>query len=174
MKRRSLALAVVALLLVLLGASALTNLGPGRSLILGSTASHFEDRAVDVAAAWGADPANTWPPGAMPDGGSPGQPDTTSLGARALVPVWWRAPQPDPQTLLLVAEIGSCDTHLEPLLWESPDVVVVGAAVREPQSSGCNDMLNAREITVTLHAPLGIRALLDAYTGGPLAPGWSF
>ena len=41
-------------------------------------------------------------------------------------------------------------------------------------SGGCDDMLNWHPLTITLDEPLAGRALLDAYTGGPVAPGWSY
>ena len=75
--------------------------------------------------------------------------------------------------MLAQAGTGSCDTDLEPLVWESADIVVVGAAVRVPQAGGCDDMMNWHDVTVPLREPLGDRAPLDAYTGGPV-PGWTF
>mgnify|MGYP003457352865 CR=1 FL=1 len=85
----------------------------------------------------------------------------------------WRANPPDDRTVLAQAGTGSCDTDLEPLVWESADIVVVGAAVRVPQAGGCDDMMNWHDVTVPLREPLGDRAPLDAYTGAPV-PGWTF
>ena len=164
----------VALLLAVAAMSALANRGPVRSWVLGSTQSHFDARAASVAAAWQADPDTRWPPGVPPVGATGGRPDSTGLGARTLVPVVWSAAPPDDSTVLVDAGTGSCDTALEPLVWESADVVVVGAAVRVPMSGGCDDMLNWHPLTITLDEPLAGRALLDAYTGGPVAPGWSY
>jgi hypothetical protein len=173
-RRRRIVLTLVALLLTVVALSALVNRGPARSWVMGSTQSHFDQRAATVAAAWQADADNQRPPGAPPVGGSSGRPESTGLGARTLVPVAWRAAPPNDSTVLVDAGTGSCDTALEPLVWESAEVVVVGAAVRVPMSGGCDDMLNWHELTITLDEPLAGRALLDAYTGGPVAPGWSF
>lgn len=127
----------MALLLAVAAMSALANRGPVRSWVLGSTQSHFDERAVGVAAAWSAAP-------------------------------------PDDSTVLVDAGTGSCDTALEPLVWQSADVVGGGAAVRVPMWGGCDDMLNWHPLTITLDEPLGDRALLEAYSGGPVAPGWSY
>ncbi len=63
--------------------------------------------------------------------------------------------------------IGACDTDPTPLVWEEADLVVVGGAVTRTEKA-CNALLVLEPVTVTLDAPLGARAVLDAMTGQPL------
>ncbi|MGV9211442.1 hypothetical protein ACTFTM_06215 [Micromonospora sp. RB23] len=64
--------------------------------------------------------------------------------------------------------VGSCDTDITPLVWERPDVVVVGGTVT--RSAGvCNAMLKLEPVAVTLDAPLGARPVLDVFSGAPLS-----
>ncbi|MFI6779932.1 hypothetical protein [Micromonospora sp. NPDC050276] len=64
--------------------------------------------------------------------------------------------------------VGACDTGIRPLVWERPDVVVVGGGVT--QATGvCPDVLKLEPVTVTLAAPLGARPVLDVFTGAPLS-----
>jgi hypothetical protein len=49
------------------------------------------------------------------------------------------------------------------------DVVVVGGTVKPPSGDmACIDLLEIRPVEVTLAAPLGARAVLDAVTAQPL------
>jgi len=63
--------------------------------------------------------------------------------------------------------IGACDTGVTPLVWEAPDVVVVGGGVTRG-TGACTLQLVLKPVTVTLAAPVGTRPVLDALTGQPL------
>ncbi|MET8089060.1 hypothetical protein [Micromonospora sp. NPDC005220] len=64
--------------------------------------------------------------------------------------------------------VGACDTGITPLVWERPDVVVVGGGVTRATGE-CVAMLKLEPVTVTLAAPLGARPVLDVFTGAPLS-----
>ncbi|MFF5177612.1 hypothetical protein ACFY2Q_06250 [Micromonospora sp. NPDC000316] len=64
--------------------------------------------------------------------------------------------------------VGACDTGITPLVWERPDVVVVGGAVTRATGQ-CIAMLKVEPVTVTLAAPLGARPVLDVFSGAPLS-----
>ncbi|WCN82473.1 hypothetical protein [Micromonospora sp. LH3U1] len=64
--------------------------------------------------------------------------------------------------------VGACDTGITPLVWEGPDVVVVGGSVTRA-TGACIDLLKLEPATVTLRAPLGARPVLDVSTGAPLS-----
>ncbi|MGW5557225.1 hypothetical protein ACWER9_08390 [Micromonospora sp. NPDC003944] len=63
--------------------------------------------------------------------------------------------------------VGACDTGITPLVWERPDVVVVGGHVTRA-SGECIDLLKMEPVTATLATPLGARPVLDVSTGAPL------
>ncbi|MEU8070586.1 hypothetical protein AB0B20_12585 [Micromonospora sp. NPDC049151] len=66
-----------------------------------------------------------------------------------------------------VLGVGACDGPPTPLVLERPDVVVIGGAVIA--STGvCTAQLVLKPVSVTLDAPLGSRAVLDAGSGAPL------
>ncbi|MCT2278944.1 hypothetical protein M3G91_15065 [Micromonospora chalcea] len=66
-----------------------------------------------------------------------------------------------------VLGVGACDGPPTPLVLERPDVVVIGGAV--VASTGvCTAQLVLKPVSVTLDAPLGSRAVLDAASGAPL------
>ncbi|MGW0242643.1 hypothetical protein [Micromonospora chalcea] len=66
-----------------------------------------------------------------------------------------------------VLGVGACDGPPTPLVLERPDVVVIGGAVIA--STGvCTAQLVLKLVSVTLDAPLGGRAVLDAASGAPL------
>ncbi|MEU8184708.1 hypothetical protein AB0B85_09090 [Micromonospora sp. NPDC049044] len=64
--------------------------------------------------------------------------------------------------------VGSCDTGITPLVWERPDVVVVGGSITRATGI-CDAMLKLEPVAVTLAAPLGARPVLDVATGAPLS-----
>ncbi|MET7706904.1 hypothetical protein [Micromonospora sp. NPDC005413] len=64
--------------------------------------------------------------------------------------------------------VGACDTGITPLVWERPDVVVVGGSVTRA-TGVCPALLKLEPVTVTLAAPLGARPVLDVFTGAPLS-----
>lgn len=64
--------------------------------------------------------------------------------------------------------VGACDTGITPLVWERPDVVVVGGGVTRATGE-CIALLRLEQVTVTLAAPLGTRPVLDVATGAPLS-----
>ncbi|MGI5525649.1 hypothetical protein ACQEUX_32555 [Micromonospora sp. CA-259024] len=64
--------------------------------------------------------------------------------------------------------VGACDTGIAPLVWERPDVVVVGGSVTRG-TGVCPDLLKLEPVTVTLAAPLGARPVLDVAAGTPLS-----
>ncbi|MGC4809113.1 hypothetical protein ACLQ29_01105 [Micromonospora sp. DT228] len=64
--------------------------------------------------------------------------------------------------------VGACDTGITPLVWERPDVVVVGGSVTRATGE-CIAVLKLEPVAVTLGAPLGARPVLDVATGAPLS-----
>ncbi|MFG1868802.1 hypothetical protein [Micromonospora arborensis] len=64
--------------------------------------------------------------------------------------------------------VGACDSAITPLVWERPDVVVVGGSVTRG-TGVCPAVLKLEPVTVTLAAPLGARPVLDVFTGAPLS-----
>ncbi|MEU7589054.1 hypothetical protein AB0A95_22520 [Micromonospora sp. NPDC049230] len=64
--------------------------------------------------------------------------------------------------------VGACDTDITPLVWERPDVVVVGGRVTRA-TGDCPAVLKLAPVAVTLGAPLGVRPVLDVATGAPLS-----
>ncbi|MGC4749063.1 hypothetical protein ACLQ28_25880 [Micromonospora sp. DT201] len=64
--------------------------------------------------------------------------------------------------------VGACDSGITPLVWERPDVVVVGGSIT-PATGLCPAVLKLEPVTVTLAAPLGARPVLDVFTGAPLS-----
>ena len=63
--------------------------------------------------------------------------------------------------------VGTCDTAIRPLLYQSDDVVVVGGSVKRSDKV-CTMMLKLEPVEATLDAPLGNRILLDVSSGRPL------
>ncbi|MBB5111763.1 hypothetical protein AB0K27_20220 [Micromonospora echinospora] len=66
-----------------------------------------------------------------------------------------------------VLGVGACDGPPTPLVLERPDVVVIGGAV-VTSTGTCTAQLVLKPVSVTLDAPLGGRAVLDAASGAPL------
>jgi hypothetical protein len=67
--------------------------------------------------------------------------------------------------------IGSCDGEPVAHVTETAELVVVGATVALPTGDmACDAMLNLRELSVQLDAPLGDRPVLDLASGRPLLP----
>ncbi|MBM0274710.1 hypothetical protein [Micromonospora tarensis] len=64
--------------------------------------------------------------------------------------------------------VGACDTGSTPLVFERPDVVVVGGRVTRATGE-CPAVLKLAPVTVTLRTPLGARPVLDVFTGAPLS-----
>ncbi|WP_433129790.1 hypothetical protein ACQPWW_05615 [Micromonospora sp. CA-240977] len=64
--------------------------------------------------------------------------------------------------------VGACDTGITPLVWERPDVVVVGGSITRATGM-CDAVLKLEPVAVTLAAPLGARPVLDVATGAPLS-----
>ncbi|MEU4470217.1 hypothetical protein [Micromonospora sp. NPDC023888] len=64
--------------------------------------------------------------------------------------------------------VGACDTGITPLVWERPDVVVVGGSITRGTGI-CPAVLKLEPVDVTLAAPLGARPVLDVATGAPLS-----
>ena len=75
----------------------------------------------------------------------------------------------DGTTLRFTLGVGACDEDVTPRFLERDDVVVVGGTVTPPSGNvACIDLLEIRPVEVTLAAPLGARAVLDAVTAQPL------
>ncbi|MEU8422868.1 hypothetical protein AB0C15_18520 [Micromonospora sp. NPDC048835] len=96
-------------------------------------------------------PEPTAPAGPLPDG---------LVAAQNLAAV-------DGARLTVRLGVGACDTGITPLVWERPDVVVVGGHVTRA-SGECIDLLKVEPVTATLATPLGARPVLDVSTGAPL------
>ncbi|MDG4808039.1 hypothetical protein O7634_14885 [Micromonospora sp. WMMD1120] len=98
----------------------------------------------------------------VPEPTAPGQPLPNGMvGAQDLGAV-------DGSRLTVRLGVGACDTDVTPLVWERPEVVVVGGRVTRATGE-CIDVLKLEPVTVTLTAPLGARPVLDVATGRPLS-----
>lgn len=97
-------------------------------------------------------PEPTAPAGPLPDGLVPAQDLAAVDGARLTVRLG----------------VGACDSAITPLVWERPDVVVVGGSVTRA-TDVCPAILKMEPVTVTLAAPLGARPVLDVSTGAALS-----
>ncbi|MEU4550798.1 hypothetical protein [Micromonospora violae] len=97
-------------------------------------------------------PTPTAPAGPLPDG---------FVAAQDLAAV-------DDARLTVRLGVGACDTGITPLVWEGPDVVVVGGRVT-PATGPCIAVLKLEPVTATLAAPLGARPVLDVVTGAVLS-----
>jgi len=64
--------------------------------------------------------------------------------------------------------VGACDKDIVPLVWESPDIIVVGGKTGPPAEGACTLQLILHPVKVTLAAPVGERVILDI-SGTPLA-----
>lgn len=65
--------------------------------------------------------------------------------------------------------LGACDRDARSLVWESPDIVVVGGTASDPDpGTACLAMLELRPVSVTTATALGGRPIVDAATGQPL------
>ncbi|WFE50140.1 hypothetical protein [Micromonospora sp. WMMD1155] len=74
----------------------------------------------------------------------------------------------DGARLIVRLGVGTCDTAITPLVWERPDVVVVGGSVTR-STDVCPAILKMEPVTVILAAPLGARPVLDVSTGAALS-----
>ncbi|WFF03067.1 hypothetical protein [Micromonospora sp. WMMD964] len=74
----------------------------------------------------------------------------------------------DGARLIVRLGVGACDTAITPLVWERPDVVVVGGSVTR-STDVCPAILKMEPVTVTLAAPLGARPVLDVSSGAALS-----
>jgi hypothetical protein len=63
--------------------------------------------------------------------------------------------------------VGACDENIQPLVYETPDAVLVAGTVTTT-GGVCIDLLKLEPVTVTLDEPLGPRAVLDALNARPL------
>ncbi|MEO3770175.1 hypothetical protein [Micromonospora sp. B9E7] len=102
--------------------------------------------------AMGSVPEPTAPAGPLPDG---------LVAAQDLAAV-------DGTRLTVRLGVGACDTGITPLVWERPDVVVVGGSVTRATGE-CIAVLKMEPVTVTLAAPLGARPVLDVFSGAALS-----
>ncbi len=57
--------------------------------------------------------------------------------------------------------VGSCDKDIVPLVWESPDIIVIGGKTAPPAEGACTQQLILHPVKVTLAAPVGDRVILD-------------
>lgn len=73
----------------------------------------------------------------------------------------------DGATLVYQLGVGACDYDIQPLVHETPEVVVVAGSVRT-KPGVCTAMLKMEPVRVTLAEPLGDRVVVDAGTGVPL------
>jgi hypothetical protein len=94
------------------------------------------------------------------------------------VPAWDnREPLAAAQDLVSVDEgridfrlgVGACDKGIKGLVWEDPEVVVIGGSVTPPGPAEiCTDQLLLHPVTVMTSAPIGDRLIIDALTGVPV------
>lgn len=63
--------------------------------------------------------------------------------------------------------IGACDKDLSPLVWETPELVLVGGSVTRTETL-CAAMQLSRRLEIRTKKPVGERLIVDAVTGRPL------
>lgn len=63
--------------------------------------------------------------------------------------------------------IGACDQNLRPLVWETPELIVVGGSVMRPEVP-CAASQQSRRTEIRTKKPVGGRLIVDAVTGRPL------
>ncbi len=64
--------------------------------------------------------------------------------------------------------VGACDSDITPRVYETDDLVVVGATIGQPTAEVCNDMLKIQPVQVTTRSAVGTRPVVDALTGAPV------
>lgn len=65
--------------------------------------------------------------------------------------------------------IGACDKDPLGLVYETPELIVIGGSVTEPQAgTGCNSMMLSHRVEVRTKRPVGTRPVVDALSGRPL------
>ncbi|MFF7865160.1 hypothetical protein ACFZCT_01685 [Streptomyces qaidamensis] len=72
------------------------------------------------------------------------------------------------RSLTVVAHHGSCDDGPVVDVLETSGSVVLSAAVTGVDDGPCTSELRGKKVTVKLHAPVGDRIVLDAFTGRPV------
>jgi hypothetical protein len=73
----------------------------------------------------------------------------------------------DGTTVRFTVGVGTCDTNIKPLVYETADTIALGGSVTTPDGV-CNSMLKLQPVTITLAKPVGDRALIDGVGGRPL------
>jgi hypothetical protein len=73
----------------------------------------------------------------------------------------------DERTIEYRLGVGACDKGINPLTWESPDIIVLGGNVGIPPEGSCTAQLVLHPVKVTLSAALGDRVILDVH-GNPV------
>jgi hypothetical protein len=76
----------------------------------------------------------------------------------------------DGATIKYTLGVGSCDTDITPLVYETADTIALGGSVTRTDGA-CDAMLKLQPVTVTLTKPVGDRALIDGLDGRPLTAG---
>lgn len=73
----------------------------------------------------------------------------------------------DGTTVRFTVGVGSCDTDIKPLVYETADTVALGGSVTRPDGA-CDLALKLQPVMITLAKPVGDRALIDGVAGQPL------
>jgi hypothetical protein len=63
--------------------------------------------------------------------------------------------------------IGACDKDLSPLVWETPELVLLGGSVTRAKTL-CTAQLLPRRLEIRTKKPVGERLVVDAVSGRPL------
>jgi len=65
--------------------------------------------------------------------------------------------------------VGACDKDIKGLVWEDPEVVVIGGSISPPPPDQvCTAQLVLHPVKVSTAAPVGGRLIIDALTGVPV------
>jgi hypothetical protein len=108
---------------------------------------------------------------AVPEDHDPADPD---IALPPLTPAPWtgatNALPPDGAHIDYEVAVRSCDQDLQPLVWESDLVVVLGAPYTPQRADACAMGRDYLPVSVTLRRPVGDRAILDVFNGSALEP----
>jgi hypothetical protein len=133
-----------------------TSRGPATVPVWAFTVRELDEPVLQVAVPEDENPA-------YPDIAMPPLPQAFVTGARVALP-------PDGTRIDYTVDLRTCDTDVEPLVWENDLVVVLGAAFTPHYVDACSMEGDLRKVSVTLSRPAGDRAIIDGFFGFTLEP----
>lgn len=133
-----------------------TSRGPATVPVWAFTVRELDEPVRVVAVAEDTEPAH-------PDIAIPPLPNSPIAGAIDPLPT-------DGSRIDYAVDLRTCDADIEPLVWETDLVVVLGAAFTPQYEQACSMDRHHRQVSVALSRPIGDRALVDVFFGFTLEP----